>query len=162
VGDYVFANALRPRRGAPGPGPRGPERSESVALDDGSAPPSPVANLTVTFIGPVPRDDGAWELRRQDGNSPLTVRGGRVPDAQGRGLQGDRVPGGDGAEAFFRLSGNADGDRDVDDLDPALLDLAFGSSARERTSLGYFDFNGDGDTLDRDEFFLRLGSGLRP
>ena len=51
-----------------------------------------------------------------DGNYSLTVRGNLVHDAAGRSLDGDGngTAGGDSSDAFFRLYGDSDGDRDVD------------------------------------------------
>ena len=58
-----------------------------------------------------------------DGNYTLTIRGDHIRDEVGRELDGDRDGngGGDRVDAFFRLFGDSDGDRDVDLLRPGTL-----------------------------------------
>ena len=129
--------------------------SVAVSLVDGRT----VAVLT--FAGP---DILGGSLA--DGNYTLTIRADRIHDALGWSLDGDGdgTPGGDRVDAFFRLYGDSDGDRDVDELDQALFDSAFGTSAGDPGFREYFDYNGDGmvDCLDRDQFLLRLGTALSP
>jgi hypothetical protein len=96
-----------------------------------------------------------------DGNYRLTVRSSAVTDSSGLPLDGDGdgVPGGDHTVAFFRLFGDADGDRDVDFSDLARFRLALGSATNYNPA---FDFDGDGDVdfSDLARFRLRLGTVL--
>ena len=104
----------------------------------------------LTFTGP-----GIIGGSLADGNYTLTVQAERVHDRWGRELDGDAddSAGGDRADAFFRLFGDSDGDRDVDAADFAAFRGAFG---------GYsfaFDFDGDNDTdgADFGQFRQRFG-----
>ena len=96
-----------------------------------------------------------------DGNYTLTIRGDHIRDEVGRELDGDRDGngGGDRVDAFFRLFGDSDGDRDVDWLDRDLFRSAFRKSAGDAGYLWYFDFDGDGDVDGRDngQFNRRFG-----
>lgn len=96
-----------------------------------------------------------------DGNYTLTIRGDHVRDEVGRELDGDQDGngGGDRVDAFFRLFGDGDGDRDVDGLDRDLFRSAYTKSAGEAGYLWYFDFDGDGDVdgLDNGQFNRRFG-----
>ena len=62
-------------------------------------------------------------------------------------------------DAFFRLFGDSDGDRDVDWQDRDLFRSAFGKRAGEAGYLWYFDFDGDGDVdgHDNGQFDRRFG-----
>jgi N-acetylglucosamine-6-sulfatase len=93
-----------------------------------------------------------------DGDYTLTIRGDHIRDEQGRELDGDGDGngGGDRVDSFFRLFGDADGDRDVDGLDRDLFRSVF------KKSVGYFwyfDFDGDDDLdgLDNGQFNRRFG-----
>jgi len=96
-----------------------------------------------------------------DGNYTLVTRGDHIRDEVGRELDGDRDGngGGDRVDAFFRLYGDSDGDRDVDWLDRDLFESAFMMSADQAGYLWYFDFDGDGDVdgLDNGQFNRRFG-----
>jgi hypothetical protein len=98
-----------------------------------------------------------------DGSYTLTVLADRVHDRFGRELDGDDdgVAGGDRAEGFSRLFGDADGDGDVDGRDRDRFRSAFKTSAGEPGYLWYFDFDGDGDVDGRDngQFNRRFGLG---
>ena len=101
-----------------------------------------------------------------DGNYTLTVRGDRVHDRFGRPLDGDSdgMPGGDRVEAFFRLYGDSDGDRDVDLLDLGRFLSTFGRRRGDPRYLWYFDVNGDSriGLIDLLAFTRRLGGHLDP
>ena len=94
-----------------------------------------------------------------DGGYTLTVRADRVHDRWGRELDGDGdgSPGGDRADTFFRLFGDADGDRDVDHADLDLMLGSFGKSRDEAGFLWFFDYDGGGDVDGQDmaQFNLR-------
>src|SRR6266516_6528498 len=62
-----------------------------------------------------------------DGSYTLTVRADRVHDRWGRELDGDGngSAGGDQVDGFFRLFGDTDGDRDVDEQDRDAFRSAF-------------------------------------
>src|SRR5262245_5170438 len=81
-----------------------------------------------------------------DGNYTLTVLADRVHDRWGRELDGDSdgSAGGDRVDAFFRLFGDSDGDRDVDHDDLDLMLSSFRMSQDETGFLWFFDYYGDG------------------
>jgi hypothetical protein len=101
----------------------------------------------LTFTGP---DIVGGSLA--DGTYTLTVRADLVRDRFGRVLDGDGdgAAGGDRADGFHRLFGDADGDGDVDRQDREAFRAAFGTTAGEPGYLWYFDFDGDGDVGGRD------------
>jgi hypothetical protein len=115
----------------------------------------------LTFTGP---DVVGGSLA--DGNYALTVRGELVHDRFGRSLDGDGdgTPGGDRSDAFFRLYGDSDGDRDVDLLDLGRFLSTFGRRRGDPRYLAYLDFNDDGRVglLDLFAFADRLGTHLNP
>src|SRR5262249_59191790 len=78
-----------------------------------------------------------------DGSYTLIVRADRVHDRWGRELDGDGdgSAGGNRADGFQRLFGDADGDGDVDGRDRDLFPSAFRTSAGEAGYLWYFDFD---------------------
>src|SRR5262245_11439892 len=96
-----------------------------------------------------------------DGSYTLTVLADRAHDRWGRELDGDGdgSAGGNRVDAFFRLFGDSDGDRDVDWLDRDLFRTAFGKRRGEAGYLWFFDFDGDGDVDGRDngQFNRRFG-----
>ena len=95
-----------------------------------------------------------------DGNYTLTVLADHVHDRWGRELDGDGdgSAGGNQVDGFFRLFGDANGDRHVDQQDRDLFRSAFGKSATDVGYLWYFDFNGDGvvDGRDNGQFNRRF------
>jgi hypothetical protein len=96
-----------------------------------------------------------------DGSYTLTVRADRVHDRWGRELDGDgdASAGGNRVDAFFRLFGDSDGDRDVDWVDRDLFRSTFGKRAGEVGYLWFLDFDSDGDVDGRDngQFNRRFG-----
>jgi arylsulfatase A-like enzyme len=101
-----------------------------------------------------------------DGNYTLTIRGDRIRDEVGREVDGDRDGngGGDGRDAFFRLFGDSDGDRDVDWVDLGRFLSTLGRRQGDAHYLAYLDFNGDDrvGVLDLLAFVRRLGTHLSP
>jgi autotransporter-associated beta strand protein len=101
-----------------------------------------------------------------DGNYTLLIHGDRILDSAGGAFdaEGDGVAGGDRVDQFFRLFGDADGDRDVDRADHDLFRDAVHSELGDANYLAFFDFDGDGDVDNRDkkEFNRRLGTVLDP
>jgi hypothetical protein len=101
-----------------------------------------------------------------DGNYTLTVRAERVHDRFGRELDGDGdgSAGGDRGDAFFRLFGDSDGDRDVDVPDLLRFLGTFGRRSGDPRFLAYLDFDGDGRVglIDLLAFARRVGSRLNP
>jgi hypothetical protein len=91
-----------------------------------------------------------------DGSYTLTIHADRVRDRWGRALDGDAdgSAGGDRADGFHRLFGDADGDADVDWADRDVFRAAY-----EAGYLWSFDFDGDGDVdgHDNGEFSRRFG-----
>jgi ELWxxDGT repeat protein len=126
--------------------PAAPPAVEEVVVNDGSVQRSQVTSLTVSFSTEVSLDEGALEVRRQDGSLvPISlatsVVGGKtvvVITFTGPGLSAGSLPDGhytltvhhdlihdgagqalveDASLAFFRLYGDVDGDGDLDDQD---------------------------------------------
>jgi hypothetical protein len=103
----------------------------------------------------------------QDGNFSLVIDSSKIHDATGGILDGDAdglSGGARAADAFFRLFGDSDGDRDVDNLDLFHFRQAFGSTSADPAYSSYFDFDGDGDVdnLDLFHFRQRFGTNLSP
>jgi hypothetical protein len=75
---------------------------------------------------------------------------------------GDGTPGGDNASSLYRLYGDVNGDRRVDNLDFFQFRGAFGRSTGDPLYLAYLDFNGDGrvDNLDFFQLRTRFGTSL--
>jgi hypothetical protein len=96
-----------------------------------------------------------------DGSYVLTVRADLVRDRWARLLDGDGdgSAGGDRADGFHRLFGDADGDGDVDGQDRDLFRAAFKTDAADAGYVWYFDFDGDGhvDGHDNGQFSRRFG-----
>lgn len=89
-----------------------------------------------------------------DGNYMLTIHGNKITGkTNGVQLDGDQdgsaggnaVIGDNAADAFFRLFGDADGDRDVDGQDYGRFGLAFLTSAGQPGFDFAFDSDADGD-----------------
>lgn len=101
-----------------------------------------------------------------DGRYTLTVRADRAHDRWGRELDGDGdgVAGGDRVDAFFRLFGDSDGDRDVDLRDLGRFLGTLGRRAGDPHYLWYFDVNGDSriGVTDLVALARRLGGHLDP
>jgi uncharacterized protein (TIGR03118 family) len=101
-----------------------------------------------------------------DGNYELIIRSDAIEDTFGRALDGDGdgAAGGDRSEAFFRLFGDSDGDRDVDVHDLLKFVSALNSEAGDSQFLDYMDVNGDGRValVDLLAFVSRLGTQLDP
>jgi hypothetical protein len=114
----------------------------------------------LTFVGP---DIKAGSLA--DGNYVLAIRGEMVHDRFGRSLDGDGDgdAGGDRADAFFRLYGDSDGDRDVDLRDLGRFLSALGEREGDPDYLWYFDINDDDrvGVIDLVAFARRLGHHLK-
>ena len=87
-----------------------------------------------------------------DGTYTLTVRADRVHDRWGREMDGDGngSAGGDRADRFHRLFGDADGDVDTDQADFGLFLMSFGKRRGEAGYLWYFDSDANGDVDGRD------------
>ena len=77
---------------------------------------------------------------------------------------GDGNGGGDRVDAFFRLFGDSDGDRDVDLHDLGRFLSTFGRRPGDPHYLAYFDVNGDDriGVIDLVAFARRVGSRLDP
>lgn len=99
-----------------------------------------------------------------DGNYTLSIRSDLVHDAFGRSLDGDAngAAGGDHTDAFFRLYGDSDGDRDVDLRDLVRFLGTLGRQEGDPRYAWYSDVNSDGrvDVIDVIAFARRLGSRL--
>jgi hypothetical protein len=153
---------------------------------------SRVARLRVTFSTRVAFDPGAFQVVRRDGlRVPVrvasslvsgrtvalltflgpAVAGGSLPDGnytltlRGAGVHNsDGTSGSDHVYSFFRLYGDADGDRDVDAVDRAALGRTLNRHRGDAGFLAYFDSNGDGviDRADKQQFDRRRGRYLLP
>jgi hypothetical protein len=99
-----------------------------------------------------------------DGNYTLSIRSDLVHDAFGRSLDGDAngAAGGEHTDAFFRLYGDSDGDRDVDLRDLVRILGTLGRQEGAPRYVWYSDVNSDGrvDVIDVIAFARRLGSRL--
>jgi hypothetical protein len=93
-----------------------------------------------------------------DGNWVLRTVAAQVRDAAGTAMTADRT------DAFYRLFGDSDGDRDVDGADRNRLNTTFGKTSADPGFLAYFDWDRDGDVDDRDrrQFRQRRGTTLAP
>jgi hypothetical protein len=107
----------------------------------------------------------------QDGEYQLTVRGDKIHnlvtgvalDGDGDGQAGgNRLFGTLAADKFFRKFGDADGDRDVDNLDFARFRNAMNKHSTDAAFVSYFDLDGDGDVdnLEFTGFRSRMGTAL--
>jgi hypothetical protein len=115
---------------------------------------------TLTFSGPLIIGGSL-----QEGNFNLVIdstkvhdTGSGLLDGDGNGLSG----GARAADAFFRLFGDSDGDRDVDNLDLFRFRQSFGLTNSDAGYKAYFDFDSDGDvdSLDLFHFRQRFGTSL--
>jgi hypothetical protein len=101
-----------------------------------------------------------------DGNYTLTVHGDKVHDSLGQALDGDGngTAGGDRTVDFFRLFGDTNGDRTVDNTDFAVFKSASGTSKGQTGFLWFLDYNGDGviNNTDKKAFDQRRGTVLNP
>jgi hypothetical protein len=99
-----------------------------------------------------------------DGKYTLTVLADHVHDRFGRELDGDGdgSSGGNRVDSFFRLFGDTDGDRDVDQRDLAQFLSTVGRRVGDSGYLWYLDYNGDGlvGVVDLVAFARRLGKRL--
>ncbi len=116
--------------------------------------------VTVTFTGP-----GVVAGSLADGNYTLAIDGAKLFDADGvrADADGDGLAGGAGSTSLFRLFGDSDGDRDVDNTDFARLRTVLLNPSLY-ASYAYFDFDGDGviGAADRAAFDARRGTVLSP
>lgn len=116
----------------------------------------------LTFSGP--RVDASGSLI--DGNYRLTVVDSKITDGGGLNLDGDGdgIAGTSRVDDFFRLYGDANGDRTVDLIDFSAFRTAFGFSSPNASYQQEFDENGDGnvDLLDFAAFRARFGTVLPP
>jgi endo-1,4-beta-xylanase len=162
----------------------------AVKIDDGSAQRSMVRSLTVTFSAPVTLDPGAFVLTPQgggpavplawttalvngvtvamitfpgtpggsigDGNWVLRTDATKVHDAAGAFMPADRT------DLFYRLYGDINGDRRVDNADFFLLKQTFLRSAGDPLFLSALDYDGSGvvDNADFFQFKLRFGLSI--
>jgi hypothetical protein len=99
-----------------------------------------------------------------DENYTLSIRSDLVHNAFRRSLDGgaNGAAGGDHTDAFFRLYGDSDGDRDVDLRDLVRFLGTLGQQEVDRRYLWYSDVNSDGrvDVIDVIAFARRLESRL--
>ena len=106
-----------------------------------------------------------------DGRYTLTAlatqisAGGQALDGNGDGTGGDNyVFSPQTNQGLFRLYGDANGDRRVDNLDFFQLRSTFGHNSGDPLYLAFLDVNGDG-RVDNADFFLfrnRFGTTLNP
>ena len=113
------------------------------------APRSRSAVARLTFSGSF--TEGANSLI--DGNYTLTVLSGQVTG----GLQG-----GDNVSSLFRLYGDVNGDKAVNNTDLAAFRTAFGTVNGDANYSSLLDFNGDGaiNNTDLAQFRSRFGTVL--
>jgi hypothetical protein len=94
-----------------------------------------------------------------DGAYRLTIRSDRITASTGEILDGDGdgIAGGDRVDEFFRLFGDADGDRDIDLLDAKAFVSALGARSHEARYLWYLDGNANGRVWLEDLALFLLG-----
>ncbi|MFO0818628.1 MAG: hypothetical protein U1A77_11840 [Pirellulales bacterium] len=119
--------------------------------------PGLYSSLTLSFSGELVERSGSLA----DGNYRLTILSSRIHDRTlGLALDGnaDGLAGGDRQDAFFRLFGDSDGDRDVDTIDAWRFFASMGKRRGQSGYVDYFDHNADGQIngLDNVEFTRRL------
>jgi hypothetical protein len=144
------ADAFRLTRTGPGT----PAGDVALAVDlSASTAAQTVARLT--FSGPLTESGSLI-----DGTYTLTALGAQV-SAGGQPLDGDGngAPGGDFAAALYRLYGDANGDRRVDNADFFLFRSTFGRATGDPLFLDFLDANGDGRVDNADFFQLRARFG---
>ncbi len=126
--------------------------------------------VTITFAGTM-AEPGTGSLI--DGEYKLTIDGAHIRragtntllDADGDVEEGGQfVFGAQAVDAFFRLFGDVDGDRDVDMVDRQALLLTVGSVAPNPAYDWRFDVDGDGDVdlVDRIRFYSNYVRNLVP
>ena len=115
---------------------------------------------TITFSGPFVV---SGNLSLIDGDYQLVVDGAHIRragssellDADNNGIAGgSRIFGAESLDAFYRLFGDIDGDRDVDMIDRSIFQQSYGSILGSLEYDSRFDFDGDGDidAIDRRQF----------
>lgn len=113
--------------------------------------------ITLSFSGRL-TDYGSLK----DGDYRLTIDSDRVHSAATGATRGgeDYRFGNLASDAFFRLYGDSDGDRDVDNLDFARFRATMGKKPTDAAFLSYFSFDGDSDidNLDFAWFRARVGT----
>ncbi|HUT90108.1 MAG TPA: N-acetylmuramoyl-L-alanine amidase [Thermoguttaceae bacterium] len=141
---------------------------KSVGLNIAQNDSSGQSVVTLSFAGP---DIIGGSLA--DANYRLTIHGDKVHDSVfGQDLDGDGdgsaggdyVFGDQATDALFRLFGDSDGDRDVDNLDFLWLRSTYCKSLGDLGFLWYFDHDGDHDVdvADYQQFRTRLRTVLNP
>jgi hypothetical protein len=138
-------------------GPGAPAGDVTLSVDlSGSTVAQTVARLT--FSGPLTESGSLL-----DGDYRLTVLSGQV-SAGGQPLDGDGngTPGGDAVTALYRLYGDSNGDRRVDNLDFFQFRSTFGRGTSDPLYLAFLDVNNDGrvDNADFFQFRTRFGTML--
>ncbi|MCA9058676.1 MAG: hypothetical protein KDA85_09260, partial [Planctomycetaceae bacterium] len=154
---------------------------ESVVINDGTAQRSMVTSLTVTFDREVTLGSGAFEVTDGGGNQIVlqvnsnSVNGKTVSTITFPGLTGGSLQDGnyrltvnselvhvgadqmetDHIDAFFRLFGDVDGDRDVDSLDYLAFRSTYRRTAADSLFNEAFDADGDGDVDTADYLIFR-------
>ncbi len=120
---------------------------------------------TLTFSGPLTNNGSL-----SDGNYDLTILGASVTDIDGNELDGDRdgLMGGDqvfgtqSADAFFRLFGDAIGDRNVSLAEFNLFRSAYGKGSADPNYREFFDWDDNAllGLADFNQFRSRYGTTL--
>src|SRR5438067_1909618 len=120
-----------------------------------------VSGRTVATLTFLTNTDPGSNGSLADGNYSLTIHAAAVTDGAGQQLDGDGngTAGGDKVTSFFRLFGDANGDRTINAADLNLFRSTFGATTGPGF-LAYFDFNGDGviNSTDLNAFRLRFGA----
>src|SRR5262249_24220548 len=122
-------------------------------------------NLTVSF-GHV--DPFGNTVGLNDGNFFLNTTASLVTDAQGHALDGARTGnyGTNGHDEFWRMYGDANGDRNVDGLDSSFFQAAFGQSNPDTNpNFWFMDYNMDNvidNIIDGPQFSSRFYRRLNP
>lgn len=139
------------------------DRSTSTVLDSLAVNSALVDGRTVSTLTFAPgnlvdsRANGTHSLR--DGGYELRIDSTQIiPNGGGPSMADDYVFGDKAADAFFRLFGDSDGDRDVDGQDYGRFGLTFLKPSGDSAFDSRFDSDGDGDVDGQDygRFGLRF------
>lgn len=93
---------------------------------------------------------GAFANSLSDGNYQLTIHADKIRTSDGSAMAADYVWGQQSVDAFFRMFGDTDGDRDVDGQDYGRFALSFLKPNIDPDFDPQFDYDGDGDVDGQD------------
>ena len=121
----------------------------TVSADDSTG--KTVVHIGFSGVSTVPRGGtGPMGDSLADGNYQLVIDASKIKDAGGVTMSADHVFGQHDVDAFFRLFGDEDGDRDVDGQDVGRFGMTFLRRSGDPGFNRNFDVDDDGDVDGRD------------